>query len=98
LLNDGLQRASDPDAIAAHDRRLLFAGFIQEEGFELLGIICAELEDMPNFYGSLDLERFAAFHARLTRLDQSQIGPFGHGDVSLDADVAPMEAIFVGAG
>ena len=65
LLDDRLQGAGDADAVAAHDRGLLLAGFVEEQRVERLAVLGAELEDVADLDGAADLERLAALGARL---------------------------------
>src|SRR5439155_906285 len=98
LLDDGLERARDADAVTAHDGGFARAGFIEEERAEALAVFRAELEDVADFDGAADLERLAALHTRLARRHRPQLPPLGHGDVAFNGDVLEMESVFVRAG
>src|SRR5260370_14664235 len=98
LLDNRLQRACYSDSVTAHDHRLLFAGLIQEEGFESFAIFGAELEYVTYFDCSLNLERFSTFRAGFAGLHQSQINPVHWLNVAFDGNIAKVKAILVGAG
>ena len=73
-------------------------GFVEEQRVERLAVLGAELEDVADFDGALDLERLAAFGAGLARLHEAQVRPVRDLDVAPDGDVAQVEAVLVGAG
>ena len=76
---------------------MLFAGLIQEQRVERLAIFGAKLEDMPDLDGALDLERLAAFGARLAFLHQAKVGPMRDLNIAINCDVAEMEPILISA-
>src|SRR5690606_30612250 len=62
------------------------------------GVAVAQLEDVADLDGPLDLQRPAAPDAALPRLDLPQVGPLADLDVAFDVDPAQVDVVDVGAG
>src|SRR5262249_21286660 len=88
----------DPDAIASHNRGLLLARFIQEEGFERHAVLGSKFENMAYFDCALHLERFSAGGARFARLHGSQVRPVFHCYVAANGNISQMKSVFVCTG
>jgi hypothetical protein len=98
LFDDGLHRACDANAVAAHDDELFLPGFIEVKSVQRLAVLRAEFENMPDFNRALDAQRLPANGAGFARADRAQVCPMANFDVAFDRDVAQMESVLVRAG
>ena len=74
LFDGGGEEAAQPDAVAAHDGRLLLAVIVQEVGSDNLAVDRAQFEDVANLYASFSGEFGIAFDAGLALLDKGNVG------------------------
>ncbi len=98
LFDDGLERARDADAVAAHDGKLPCPGFVEEGGVQLFAVLEADLEDVSDLDAAADLEGESGRRSRLADLNGPEVVPAGDFDVALDGNMAEVEAVLVGPG
>ena len=97
-LDGGGHGALDADAVAAHDRLDRLAVRARHPDVHGVGVLVAELEDVPDLDAPLDLQAVPAVHARVAGRHLAQVGPPADADVALDVDAAQVGVVDVGAG
>src|SRR5207248_10387707 len=94
LLDDGRQDAAGPDAVAAHDQRLLGAVLVEERRLERGRVAGVELEDVADLDRGLEPEAAATLRARVALSGRAQVRPPGlvvaAGLDAADVDAAPV--------
>ena len=98
LLDHGLQRPADADAVAAHDHEPALLLVVGVGRAELLAVFRAQLEDVADLDRAADLERLARLRARLALAHAAEVAEPRDGEVARDVDIAQVEAVAVGAG
>lgn len=77
VLDDRRHDASQPDSVAAHDHGQAVALRVQVHGVHGLGVLRAELEDVPHLDGAVGPERRAALRAGVSLLGRRDVGDVG---------------------
>src|SRR5436305_13750077 len=88
-LDGGGHGALDADAVAAHDRLDRLAVRAGHPDVQSVGVLVAELEDVPDLDAALDLQAMPAVDAGVTGRQLTQAGPPADGDMPLDLDGPP---------
>ena len=96
-LDDGRQQAVQPDPVAAHDRGVLRAVFIEEVGAQLLGVDRAQLEHVPHLDAAAHAERAVAFGAGVAFADERNVRHDIGRPVALVVEVAHVRVRLVRA-
>src|SRR4051794_5294972 len=97
LLDERGHHARRPDALAAHDERLLLTVLVEERGAERLGVARVELEDVAHLDGRLELQSSAAHGARVAPGRLAQVRE-AWLEVATCLDAAQVPAVAVRSG
>ena len=94
----GGEDALDTDAVAAHDGRYFLAVAVEDGGAHGVGVLVAELEDVPDLDGLAEAQGLAADGVELAFEDVADVGGKGGSEVAAWGDVAEVVVELVGSG